>query len=103
MTNGNDTYYLTKYDKIEIIDTTIIKHGNEVYLPPRRKVISNDKNNIGVTTNFLRALKTNSPTSDSGATSLPPFGFASMYVETSSNKHGPERMFVSFERTDITN
>ena len=24
-----------------------------------------------------------------------------MYIETSSNNHGPERVFVSFERTDI--
>ena len=34
--------------------------------------------------------------------SLPPIGKCFMYIETSSNIHGHERFFVSFERTDIT-
>ena len=33
--------------------------------------------------------------------SLPPTGNSFMYIETSSNNHGHERVFVSFERTDI--
>ena len=49
---------------------------------------------------FLRSTKTNSPTGNSGATSLPPIGSACMYIETSSNKHG-SNVFVSWERTDI--
>ena len=44
---------------------------------------------------------TNSPTSYLGATSLPPVGSAFLYIETSSNNHGHEKVFVSFERTDI--
>ena len=63
---GNDTYNLAKYDKIQILDTTIIKQGNGQYLLPRWKVICNDKNNNSVTTNFIRATKSNSPSSFSG-------------------------------------
>ena len=32
---GNDTYNNTKDDKIQLVDTTIIKHGNGAYLLPR--------------------------------------------------------------------
>ena len=67
----------------------------------RWKFICNDKNNNSVTTNFIRATKTNSPTSYSGATSLPPIGTSFMFIETSSKNHGHERVFVSWERTDI--
>ena len=44
---------------------------------------------------------TSSPTSQSGALSLPPVGLAFMYIETSSNNHGDEKVSVSWERTDI--
>ena len=33
---------------------------------------------------------------------MPPIGNSFMYVETSSGNHGHERIFVSWERTDIT-
>ena len=52
-----------------------------------------------MTSKFIRATKTNSPTGYSGATSVPPIGNAFMYIETSSNNHG-KIVFVSFERTD---
>ena len=58
------------------------------YLLPYWKIICNDKNNNGKIQNFRKSTKTNSPTSDSGATSLPPFGSAFMYKETSSANHG---------------
>ena len=51
--------------------------------------------------NFLKSTKTNSPTGESGSTSLPPIGNSFMYIETSSNNHGHERVFVSWERFDI--
>ena len=101
VTVGYNTYNLTKYNKIQIIDTTLIKRGNGQYVLPRWKVICNDKNNNGVTTKFIRASKTKSPKSDSGATSLLPIGDSFMYIEISSNNHGHERLFVSWERTDI--
>ena len=97
---GCNTYNLSKYDKIQFVDTTIIKHGNGSYLLPRRKVVCKDKNTTGVMTNFIRATKTSSPTSHSGATSLPPIGIAFIYIETSSNNHDHERVFVSWEKTD---
>ena len=98
---GNDTYNLTKYNKIQMTDTTIIKTGNSGgYLLPSWRIFCNDKNNNGKITNFVRATKTNSPTGDSGATSLPPIGNDFMYIETSSNNHG-NNVFVSIERTDI--
>ena len=49
----------------------------------------------------MKSTKTNSPTSHSGAISLPTIGDSFMYIETSSNNHGHGRVFVSWERTDI--
>ena len=98
---GNDTYNLTKYDKIQITDTTIIKYPNNGgYLLQNWIIRCNDKNNNGKIQNFLRSTKTNSPTASSGATVLPPIGDSFMFIETSSNNYG-DNAFVSFERTDI--
>ena len=49
----------------------------------------------------MKPTKTNSSTGYSGATRLPPIGNSFMYIETSSNNYGHERVFVSFKRTDI--
>ena len=49
--------------------------------------------------NFLKSI--NSPTNDAGATGLPLIGSAFMYKETSSKINGHEKVFVSWERTDI--
>ena len=103
---GNDTYNLTKCDKKQLTDKTTMKAGNTSrYLLPYWKIICNYKNNNGKIENFIKSTKTNSPTSDSGATSLPLIGNAFMYIETSSSNHG-NNVFCSFERTDniqITN
>ena len=61
----------------------------------------NNKNNDSKLGNFVKSTTTNSPTSFSGATNLPPIGSAFMYFEVSWKNHGHERVFVSFERTDI--
>ena len=99
---GNDTYNLSKYDRIQITDTTIIKYPNTGgYLLQNWVIQCNDKSNNGKIQNFIKSTKTNSPTGYSGATTLPPIGDSFMYIETSSNNHGHERVFVSFERTDI--
>ena len=98
---GNDTYNLTKNNKIQITDVTNIKKGNtgsSVF--PYWKIICNDTNNNGKIKNFVKSTKTKSPTSDSGATSLPPIGNAFLYIEISSGNHG-NIVFCSFERTDI--
>ena len=49
----------------------------------------------------MKSTITKSPTGHSGAESLPIVGNVSMYIETSSNYHGCDNIFVKFERTDI--
>ena len=99
---GNDKYNLTKYDKIQLTDITTMKTGKTGgCLLPHWKITCNDKNNNGKIQNFLKSTKTNSPTSDSGATSSPPIGSAFLYIETSSSNHGRKMVFDSWERTDI--
>ena len=98
---GNDIYNLTKYNKISITDITEIKFPNSGdALLQKRKIYCNIKNNQSRISDFIKSTKTNSPSSHSGATSLPPIGSAFMYIETSSNNHG-SNVFVSWERTDI--
>ena len=98
---GNDTYNLTKYDKIQLTDITVIKYpNNDGYLLQNWVIKCNDKNINGKIQNFIRSTKTNSPTGDSGANSLPPIGDSFMYIETSLNNNG-NKVFVSFERTNI--
>ena len=98
---GNDTYILTKHDKLQLTDITTMEVGTSGgFLLPSWRIFCNDKNNNGKITNFVESTKTNSPTSDSGATSLPPIGSALMYIETSAGYQG-NIVFCSFERTDI--
>ena len=98
---GNDTYNLTKYDKIQIIDTTEIKFPNEgIYLLQKWNIIYSDINGNGKINNIIKSTKSTSPNSQPGASSLPPIGNSFMYVETSSGGHG-SNVFVSFERTNI--
>ena len=82
---GSNIYNLTKYDEIQITDTTIMQHPNSGgYLLQNWNIKCNDKNNNGKIQNFIKSTKTNSPTGDSGASSLPPIASVSMYIETSS-------------------
>ena len=98
---GNDIYKLTKYNKIQLTDISVIKAGNSgLFVLPKWRITCNDKNNTGNLNRFIKTTKTNSPTSESGATSLPPIGSAFMYIETSGNNNG-NNVFVSFSRTDI--
>ena len=98
---GNNTYNLTKYDKIQLTDITVNKFPNKgAFLLQNWNIKCYDKNNNGNINNFIRSTKTNSPTADSGATSLPPIGNSFMYIETSSNNNG-NNAFVTFERIDI--
>ena len=63
-------------------------------------VIKCNESNGGKIQNFIKSIKTNSPSGYSGAESLPPIVKSFMYIETSSNNRG-NIVFVSFERTDI--
>ena len=57
---GNDTYNLTKYDKIQITDITTMKAGNTGgFLPPYWKILCNHKNKNGKIQNFIKSTKTN--------------------------------------------
>ena len=99
---GNDTYNLTKSDGVQITDTTENKFpniGNDIL--QKRIIKCNNKNNDSKVGNIIKSTITNSPTSYSGTTSIPPIGKKLMYIETSSNNHGSSNVFVSFERTDI--
>ena len=98
---GSDMYTLTKYDKISITDLTEIKFPSiGDALLQKWKIYCNNKNIQSRINDFIKSTKTNSPSSFSGATSLPPIGSSFMYIETSSNNHG-SNVFVSWERTDI--
>ena len=98
---GNDTYNLTKYNKIQLTDTTVIKAGNSGgYLLQNWSKKCNDRNSNGKISAFIKSTKTKSPSDDSGAVSLPPIGNAFLYIETSSNNNG-NNVFVTFTRTDI--
>ena len=99
---GNNTYNLTKYDKIQITDTTLIIYPNTGgYLLQNWVIKFNDKNISGKIQSFLRSTRTSSPTGNSGATSLPPIGSAFLYIEMSANNYGSDNIFCSFERIDI--
>ena len=77
---GNDTYKLTKNDKIQITDITIIKYPNTGgHLLQNWVIKYNDKNNNAKIQNFIGSTRANSPTGFSGATSLPPIGNSFMY------------------------
>ena len=95
---GYDTYILTKYDKIQITDTTEMRYSNiGSDLLQKWNVKCNNKKIQTRKIDFIKSTKTKSPTGYSGATSLPPIGNSFIYIETSSNNHGLERIFVSFE------
>ena len=75
MSVGNDTYNLTKHDKIQFIDKTEINFPNiGSDLLQKWNIKGNKKIIQPRITDFIRSTKTNSPTSHLGATSLPPIG-----------------------------
>ena len=98
---GNDIYNLTKYNKMQITNTTGIKYPNiGSDLLQKWNIKCNNKNNVSKIGDFIKSTKSNSPTGHSGSMTLPPIGNSFMYIETSSNNHGHGRVFVSWERTD---
>ena len=99
---GDTIYHLTKYNKIQLTDTTIMRYPNHGgYLLQNWIITAQDENGNAKLNNFIKSTKTSSPTGSSGATSLPPIGNAYMYIETSGGNSGSDNIFVSWERTDI--
>ena len=85
---GSENYRLTKYNKIQLTDTTIIKYPNSGgYLLQNWNIVCNDINNNGKIQNFIKSTKSTSPTGNSGAEILPPIGNSFMYIETTSKNH----------------
>ena len=99
---GTDTYNLTKYNKIQLIDVTEIRYLNTgANLLQKWKIKCANKYGTCRVGDFLKSTKTHSPTGHSGATVLPPIGWAFMFTEVSTNNHGKNKCLVSWERTDI--
>ena len=102
---GNDTYNPTKYNKYnktQITDTTNIKYPNTGgYLLQNWFMLCNDINNNGKIQNLIKFTKTTSPTGNSGAGGVPPIGNSFMFNESSGANNNHERIFVSWEKTDI--
>ena len=102
ITVGNDTYKLTKYNKLSITDVTEIKFPNiGIGLLQKWNIYCNNKINQARTNDFIKSTKTTSPTGSCGATTLPPIGDSFIYTETSGNNSGNDNIYVSWERTDI--
>ena len=100
----NTAYNLQIYNKTQIIETTkLIFPNTGTDLLQNWKIICNNRFGEGLPSDFIKSTKTNSPTSQSGATSLPPIGTFFMFIETSGNNHNSanDNVFISFERTDI--
>ena len=98
---GNDIYHLTKYNKYSLTDITrMISPNSGLYLMQRWIIECKDRNSNGKVNNFIKSTKTQSPTGNSGATSVPPIGNSFMYIETSSNNNG-DYTYVKLIRTDI--
>ena len=67
--------FLRNNKKKQITDTTIMNNAiTGLYVLPYWKIICSDENIIGKRTNFIKTTKSNSPTTDSGASSLYPIG-----------------------------
>ena len=66
-----------------LLQKWIVKCVNKIY-------------NVEINT-ILKSTTNTSPTAESGASSIPPFGWNSMYVESSSNNHGGNHIMVSWE------
>ena len=103
---GSDIYHLTKYNKIQLTNQTILKYPNGgTSLLPLWRIVCNDRNKNGKINNFIKSSKSSSPTGDSGATNLPPIGGAFMCIETSGNNNNQNNsgsnVFVTLQRTDI--
>ena len=97
MSVGQDTFNLTRNDKIPITNTTIKKSPNSGgYLLQNWNINCNDKKRNGKIQTFVKSTKTNSSTGDSGAIQIPPICDSFMYKETSSINSGSDDVFLYF-------
>ena len=98
---GDDTYNLAKYNKINITDITEMRNPNSGQSLLQKWILKCVNKIFNAKLNpFLKSTRSTPPTAEKGARSIPPIGWAFMYVETSSNNHGANHVIVSWERTD---
>ena len=98
---NNTMYNLQIYNKILLTDTTTINYPNTGrYLLQNWIIKCIDRNNSSKIQNFIKSTKTTSPTTNAGASVIPPIGNAFMFIETSQYNFG-ENVFCSWERIDI--
>ena len=85
----NDDFSLTKYDKVQITDTALIKYPNTGgYILQQWNMKYNEKIGNGKIQNFIRSTRRSISMGYSWATSLPPIGNSFIYIETNGNNHG---------------
>ena len=58
------------------------------------RIECDDTKNAGQTINFIRAMKSNSPTPKTEHSTIPPNGDSFMFKETSSKNFGPKVKFL---------
>ena len=98
---GDDVYNLTKFDRIRIIDIREMRYPDiGGHLLQKWNIKCNKRIIQSRINDFIEATKTNSPTSESAAESLPPIGSSFVYIGSSSNNHDSDVVFVNWERTD---
>ena len=72
---GNDVQNLTIYDKIQITDTTLIRHSNQGRLLLKQWIIKcNDENFIRERQKLIKSSKAGTRTPNTGSTNLHPMG-----------------------------
>ena len=93
---------MTKYNKIHLTDITEMRYPDiSADLLQKWNIKCNNRINQSRKIDFIKSTKTNSPKSESGATSIPQRGNSFMHIESSSNNYGSDNLFVRFERCDI--
>ena len=78
----------------------MISPNNGIDLLQKWRIECRDRNGNGNINNFINSTRSQSPTEDSGASTLPPIGLAFMYIESSGINHG-YNTYVKLIRTDI--
>ena len=97
---GNDISNLTKYDKKQIIDTTILKHLNvDCYLLEQWSINCIDRNGNGELQNLTKSSNGKTPTPEKGHSPTPPIANSFMYIKTSAKNYAAND-YCRFERTD---
>ena len=98
---GSTVGNLTKFDKNQQIDTTVINYPNQGgCLLHQRNVKCNDQIDSGEKTNVTESSKTNTLTGTTGAKNVPPFVGSFVYGEK-SGEFFRSNVYCTLERTGL--